>query len=73
MNFPNLVHLDLRGNDCVNASFSNVSEIDFNVDPVLNECFFNWFNPTTPSGVEKISIFKFEIFIILILGFIIMK
>lgn len=47
LNFPNLINIDLRENYCANESVSNVTFIDFNVDPLLNECFFNWFNPSS--------------------------
>lgn len=46
-NFPILYEFSSVGNNCVNQRVLNVSQIDFEEDPVFNQCFANWLITTT--------------------------
>jgi hypothetical protein len=57
-NFPALVNFYASNNTCINATLKLPRLIDFERNPVLNECSANWNIPrdlTTPSGSEKLN------------------
>lgn len=52
-NFPNLYSFFASNNTCINDTLNDPSSINFNTNPILNQCFANWYVPresTTPSG-----------------------
>lgn len=51
--FPNLQQFDSRYNVCINETLFNVTLIDFETNPIMERCFFNWFNPpSSDNGSE---------------------
>lgn len=54
-NFPILDVFESHGNRCINQRVENVSEINFETNPIFNQCFGNWNEPPTTTTTTTLA------------------